>query len=215
MARRGKLVFEEDREAARLLSKRLSGIISGLMEEAGETQKSIAPKIGMARPTLNVILNASDGKNLWRLPSLCAVARVLGIEVMDLFRALDAGENEDDDRGVELQQKVILATRAGSPERLRRLLWHARKLFVCFRGLSGRKPDEADLSGEELERYYGCTPLEIEQGCPEFWSDFTSLKLGNVDAVSAAIAAFDYVEDHGGQGNLPFWIGLKKTYRAK
>lgn len=182
------------------------------MNEAGETQKSLAPKIGMARPTLNVILNASDGKNLWRLPSLCAVSRALGVGVMDLFRALDAGEKEDDDRSAELREKALLATRAGSPERLRRLI---RRGLIFFSALSGAQKDKELLERDDWERYLRCAPLEIQQGAPEFWADYTSLKLSNVDVVGAALTSFSYMEKHGGAEKLPFWVALKNTYRAQ
>lgn len=211
MARIGKL-REEDRDAAVLLSKQLSEVICGLMEHAGETQKSLAPKLGLSRPTLNILLNASDGKNLWRLPTLSAVARVFHITVADLFRALDPGENEVDDPFSELAEKALLATRAGSRERLRWLVRRALRFFISF---SDNRGEKELMEREDYERYLRCTPLEIEQGASAFWKDYTELKLGNVATVGAAMDAFAYAEHHGGLGKIPFWVALKESYKAK
>ena len=211
MAKPGQL-SDVDRDAAIFLSKQLSKVVRYLMERSGETQRSLAPKLGVSRPTLNILLNSTDGKNLWRLPTLAAVARVFNTTVAALFRVTEFEGDEQDDRLAQLEEDILYRFPPGSYERMRWLVHRALSLFVSF----SEDPKERELADrEDYEQYLRCTPMEIEQGAPDFWKDYVDFKLGNVDIVGKIMTALSYAKLHGGYGKTPLWVAIKETYKPK
>lgn len=206
MPRKNALAFDGDEAEATRLSAQLSGVIGYVMEKEGYTQASFARAIGLSRTTLNSIMNSTERKNRWRLPSLCAAARVLHVTVPDIFLATEPGTSETDDRLEALAMKASLgATDLGSPERLERLFVRALHLFS----------DEADklaLSKKNLAAFCGCRRLEVERGAPKFYAAYTSGRLTDEEAISAILRGLAYVRQNGGLGEVPLWVGLQKTF---
>ena len=203
MPRKNGLAFDGDEDAATKLSAQISGVIAYVMEKEGYTQASFARAIGLSRTTLNSIMNSTERKNRWRLPSLCAAARVLHITVPDIFSATEPGT---DDKLEALAMKASLgATDLGSPERLERLFVRALHLF-------SDEADELALSKKNLATFCGCRRLEVERGAPKFYSAYTSGHLTDDEALAAILRGLAYVRQNGGLGEVPLWVGLQKTF---
>lgn len=203
----GKAVEADEIEAVRL-SRELSSAISYVIKRMGYTQAEFARKIGLSRTTLNTILNSTERKNLWRLPTLCAVARVLSVSVPDLFLATLPGEHEGDDPKENLYGKAYLgSTDVGSVERLNRIIVKALNLF----------PDESEegiTERKDFKAFCGCRRADLE-GCSKFYKAYTSCMITDEMAFAAVLKARSYVREHGGFVETPLWIGLRETFSGK
>lgn len=198
MPRKNGYAFSEDEEAALALAGKITHVVTCLMSSAGYSQARFAKEIGFSRTTFNQVLKSTGGNHIWRLPMLCAVARVLHVSVASI---LQAAESDKPEVLRELAHKSLLwATKPGSPERLRRLIIQALTIFIEV------------LDPEDYENKYKCTPLEIEQGAPEFYAAFSSGVLSDTEVMVILKRANAYVSEKGGLGNFPFWAAVKAVY---
>ena len=203
MPRKNGHAFQKDEDRALEYSIWLSRVIEHLINEQDYSQARFAREIGLSRTTLNVILNSTDGKNLWRLPTLCAAARVLNLPLWELMRAAEGMQEKKAVDEVALNQlgclSVIRSTEPRSPERLLRLTRQAFSPMLF----------ENDSWADE----YRCTPEDIRAGVPQFYEDYTSGKLEDDDAFTylyMAKKSWDKKEPRG-----PFWTALREVYPQK
>jgi len=211
MAKNNSHTEPQDLEAALKLSQNLTRVIEECIKYGGISQARFAKDIGLSRSSLNQILRSRSEKHLWRLPQLCAVARVLHVSVTDIF--MEAGkEPEEGDMpgGSSLAYRALLYdTTPGSPERLRRLIVQGYRNRAVWENI----PDIAER--EDFEEIMKCTLPEIEQGAPEFYRAYKSGVYDEVKTEAIIAKAFGYVFEHGGPGKAPFWIGLKSAFRSE
>lgn len=196
-----------DIEDALRLSSRITGVVKNCMKDGGVSQSQFAKEIGVSRSSLNQVFRARDGKHLWRLPQLCAVARVLHVPVSAILAAAETGESGSCESWRDLSYRTLLyGTEPGSPERLRRML------VQTFRAESKGSEYESWAEQENFETLCRCSPVEIEQGAPEFYEAFTNGKMDQYVLEMYLIRAVDYVFKNGGPEKTPVWVGIKKTY---
>jgi len=198
-----------DVEAALHLSHQITGVVKNCMEHGGVSQAQFAKEIGVSRSSLNQVFRARDGKHLWRLPQLCAVARVLHVSVSDIVVAAETGESENSESWRDLSYRTMLyGTEPGSPERLRRMI------VQFFRMDAKGSEYESWAEREDFETLFRCSLVEIEQGAPEFYDAFTKGKLDQYLLDMSLSVAVDYVFKHGGPKEVPLWVGIKKTFHT-
>ena len=195
-----------DEIVSRELSSGITRVVTRLMKEAGYDITRLADAMGVSRVRLSQVLNSKDGKNLWRLPHLVALSRVLGIPVADLVRA---GSPDGEWILEELSERVVASVPFGSPEFLRRQILRLMSLYYLLEGM------EEDPGSCDYETLYRCTPLEIEQGSPDFWRAYSSCEMKESELVSTIWAALNYAEHNGGLRKIPFWVAMKASYKAK
>jgi len=193
MPRKNSHAFEVDEKAAIELTRSLSETLEYLLRETRCSQAKFAPRIGYSRTALNAVLKGADKGITWRLPMLCAVARVFNIP---LYRIIQAAE--DPSLMGELAKSVFLSTtRPGSPERLRQLVGRALCIDVIL------------LHDDNWEAEYRCSPQEIEAGAPKFYSAYTLGLINDQEALSILRKAGEYRSKNG---FCPFWVALRTVY---
>lgn len=194
--------FDDDESAARELSEKITKVVEQLMTAAGYNITTFAKAIGYTRTRLSQVMNCRGGKNLWRLPQLCAVSRIFQISVSEIIR-LAAGESSVSMD--TLMQRV--SAPPGSPERLRTLIFRMLSLYSVLYA----KPEyEPDREGE-YESRFRCTPMEIEQGAPSFWQRFASCMESENDTLKRIWKAIEYAEQNGGLSSMPLWVAIKNV----
>ena len=85
MARKSSTLIQADEDTAILLSQNFSDLVLFIARKRGYSQATLAEKLGYSRASLNQILNSTTSARLWRLPGMCAAARVLEIPLSDLI----------------------------------------------------------------------------------------------------------------------------------
>lgn len=201
MPRKNNLAVTSDEEASALLSRKISNVIHWLMVRSQFTQAKFAAAMGLSRTTLNMLLNCERG-NTWRLPTLCAAARVLKLPVWEIVRLAESSQGDNVDRNAIdrlLCLSLLRTTEPGSPERLRRLVAQALNILP-------------ELDPPEWEAEYRCSPAEIEAGAPQFYRDYTNGALIDEDALGVLEKAFAYMEEHK---PCLFWVALQRVYAGK
>lgn len=116
MARKITKFQEHDDKAAVQLSFKISRLVGHLYRKRGYTQASFAEAIGYTRSSLCVIMHTTDVSRLWRLPAICAAARVLGVSAGALISAAEELDDETDSRLLSLQV-LTFGLAAGSDDR--------------------------------------------------------------------------------------------------
>ena len=199
-----------DQEAALELSRKLTSVIMYCMEYGGISQAKFAQEIGLSRSSLNQIFKARSNKHLWRLPQLCAVARALHVSVTDLFSTAEDGGDEERNPAETLAYKAMLYdTRPGSPERLQRMIVSNYRITAAL-----FEEDDSVSERADFDVICKCTPLELEQGAPEFYKAYFGGKLDEREAEEAVRKALSYVFRNGGYVKTPLWVGFKNTFTA-
>jgi hypothetical protein len=194
MPRKNSHAFEEDENAAVELTKNLSATLEYLLYKSSCSQAKFAPRIGYSRTAFNAVLKGADKGITWRLPMLCAVARVFNIPVYKLIRAAE----EPDLREDLARTTFLTTTKPASPERLRQIIGRAINIV----------PDLLD--GDDWEAQYRCSPAEIEAGVPEFYSRYVSGAIGDGEALDILRKANDYRTNNG---FCPFWVALRTVFK--
>jgi len=192
-----------DETTARKLSVKLTRVIFTLAAEAGYSTASFARELGVSRVRLSQIKNSADGNDMWRLPLLCAVCRVLRISLPELIKT--ASESTD---GLIRELASSSAEPTGSDQKLRADL---ERLITMYALLMG----EADKheSWEKKEMEYKCSPLEVGAGVPEFYQRFSAGALPESEFMRVVWKALNYAEANGWLGKMPFWVALKQVYK--
>ena len=200
MARKSSTLVKQDEDMAIELGRHISGVVLHLALRRGYTQATLAEKLGYSRASLNQILNSTTSARLWRLPGMCAAARVLEIPLSDLIRA--AERRIEGAYGLPLSLSLA-GTKPQSDERLTLLVREALQSYPAA--------DEI-LFGDNYEVLFGCRVKDIELGAPAFYSQYREGKLGDPDALAILNAAVKYVSEHGGLGEFPLWAALKEEW---
>lgn len=199
MPRKNLLADPGDEIDSSILSHKISVVIFHLMTRSQFTQAKFASDMGLSRTTLNMLLNQARG-NTWRLPTLCAAARVLKIPVWEIIRAAEkcVGDKVDQPSMQHLLSLSLLGTTAPrSPERLRRLI--AQTLDIL-----------PELDPENWEAENRCSTAEIEAGAPQFYLDYTSGSLTDDGALEYLGKAKVYRKEHE---PCLFWLALREVYK--
>jgi len=211
MLRKNGHTFIEDDSAAAALSAELSSLLRFLLSENGYTQSGFARAVGLSRVTLNQVLKSTDGKYLWRLPLLCAAARVLGTTVSKFVSAAEARLHGDMEPSVQLAMSMKhVPVSSDVDERLRAQIVYVLNTFSFFPGA----PKDAAFMREDFEAAYRCSPAEIKAGVPEFYKLYSEGKLSDKDIFPFLWKAANYSLDHGGLDAIPFWISLKEVFKV-
>ena len=194
MPRKNSHAFEEDEKAAVELTRGLSSTLEYLLYKSSCSQAKFAPRIGYSRTAFNAVLKGADKGITWRLPMLCAVARVFNIPVYKLIRAAE----EPDLREDLARTTFLTTTKPGSPERLRQIIGRAINIV----------PDV--FHDDDWEAQFRCSPAEIEAGVPEFYARYVSGVIGDEEAFNILQKANDYRAE---KGFCPFWVALRAVYK--
>lgn len=201
MPRKNGHAFKEDEDRATGYSIWLSRAIEALIEQRGYTQSRFAREIGLSRSTMNTILNSTDGKNLWRLPTLCAAARVLNAPLWGIMKAAEEmlEKNAYDDTAVHKLNylSIVRSTEPKSPERLLRLTGQVVSSYLLF-------------SGDSWADDFRCAPEDFKAGVPQFYEDYMTGKLDDDDATAYLCMAKKHWDGKG-----PFWVALRDVYPVK
>ena len=198
MPRKNSHAFEVDEKAAIELTRNLSRVLEDLLRETRCSQAKFAPRIGYSRTAFNAVLKGADKGITWRLPMLCAVARVFNIP---LYRIIQAAENPSPNLRKELADSVFLSTtKPCSPERLRQLIGKALRIDVIL------------LHEDNWEAEYRCSPEEIEAGAPLFYKNYIIGMMSDQEALSILCKADEYRSKNG---FCPFWVALRSVYPQK
>lgn len=192
-----------DETAARQLSVKLTHVVFALADEAGYTTASFARELGISRVRLSQIKNDTEGKNLWRLPLVCAAARVLHLSVDELVRAASASTN-----GLIAELTRASHAPTGSNEKLREDL---ERLITMYSMLMGMEIEHEPWEKKEME--FKCSPLEIGAGVPEFYERFSAGAMPEDEFMSTVWKALNYAEANGWLRKMPFWVALKQVYK--
>ncbi len=205
MPRKNSLADPGDEQGSSVLSHKISIVIMHLMTRSHFTQAKFASEMGLSRTTLNMLLNQARG-NTWRLPTLCAAARVLDLPLWEIIKTAEEmpGESVTEDvDDLTLNRlsclSVVRATEPQSTERLFRIVGQALAPL----------PFQNDSWADE----YRCTPEDIRAGAPQFYEDYTSGNLEDDDAFVYLYMAKMKWEKREPRG--PFWTALREVYPQK
>jgi len=201
MPRKNTLAVAGDEACSAQLSVKISNVIFRLMTRSQFTQARFASEMGLSRTTLNMLLNHERG-NTWRLPTLCAAARVLNVPVWEIVRLAEtstAGHMDSGDFDRLLFLSLLGTTVPRSPERLRRLIAQTMNILP-------------EIDPDDWEMRDRCSVAEIEAGAPRFYSDYTSGSLTDEGAMRYLREAYVYWKEHE---PCLFWVALREVYPAK
>lgn len=186
-----------DEAAAIELGHRISDLVVKIARQRGITQVALATELGYSRASFCQILHTNSLSRQWKLSTLCGVARVLGIELSDLFKA--AASDDSGDSFV----LMLSGTQPRSPERL---------ALIIRQAIKGYPDADFVIFGENYDALFGCRIKDFELGAPEFYGAYISGNLGDPDALCILNSAVKYVHAHGGLGEFPLWAAVKQEW---
>ena len=192
MARRVKNQSDADNKAAVELSEKISRVVLHIIRARGLTQSRVAQELGYTRSSFCQMLNSREVARLWRLPALCGLCRVLGIQIDELIATAYRGA-EQEDLGEATLWVATVGTEPRSTERLQEIIFE----------VTGRN---AEQSGVRL----------FEIGCKDFVADYRAGKLSDRDAFRILRQAEDErCVEKVETARLPLWAALAEMYGAE
>lgn len=186
MGRKNVDLEERGLEEAIEFSRKISETVVQLYKRKGYTQAKFASEIGYRRSSLCQILHATESARLWRLPAICAAARVLGLSPIELLTIAAATEVTPDVRAATLSL-VTMGTESGSPERFTLIVEDA----------------VADLKRANVKEE--CSYEFISLSSKELVADYAEGKLSDLSLYERVKVAVELYPD------VPVWAAIAKS----
>lgn len=186
MARKTLSPNDVDQNVAIQLSNQISELVVHLYKKRGFTQQRFAAAIGYTRPGFNQMIHSKDASRLWRLPAICAAARVLGADPVELISAARQWKPEPDLR-VKSLCLLTLGTDQGSDERFSIVVKDAAESLAAH----------GDLDKD-------CSAEYAAIGAPRTLEAYRSLRMSDEELFQLTQ---DAIADHP---KLPVWAALGK-----